>query len=77
MATKIHHGISSTKVVGSWILEGRLEGLVEIIHFMMALTFNHIKRNGNKLAYLMENLDTETHQSVKAKNWAYVSDTIA
>ena len=58
MERKIHHGNSSTKVASSWRLEGRLENLVEFMHPRLALSFNHVKRNGNKLA---ANLGTETH----------------
>ena len=43
----------------------------------MELTFNHVKKNRNKMDELLEKTETETHQSIKAKNWAYVSDTIA
>ena len=32
MATKIHHGNSSTKVATSWRSEGRMEKLMEIMH---------------------------------------------
>ena len=68
METKIHQGNSSAKVANSWQLEGILERLEKNLDPRMAVTFNHAKRNNNKVRYMMDNLRIETQRSIKARD---------
>ena len=68
METKIHHGNSSAKVAESWRLEGILERLAEIFDPGLSITFNHVKKNGNKAENRLANLGTETQITIKYKD---------
>ena len=43
----------------------------------METLFNHVRRLGNKVAYQLVNLGTETHRAVKANEWSEVMDAKA
>ena len=68
MATKLLHDTQSVKVVHLWRLEGQLERIKDILDSRMTVPFNHVRRLGNKVAYQLVNLGTETHRAVKTKD---------
>lgn len=59
MATKIQQGTEAQKVSRSWRMVTRLELLQLWLRDNKAITFNHIRREGNKLADFLANLGVD------------------
>lgn len=59
MATKIQQGTEAQKVSRCWRMVTRLELLQSWLRDNKAITFNHIRREGNKLADFMANLGVD------------------
>eukprot|EP00253_Pinus_taeda_P032540 PITA_32540 len=59
MATKIQQGTEAQKVSRSWRMVTRLELLQSWLRDNRAITFNHIRREGNKLADFLANLGVD------------------
>ena len=61
IAKKLLWGTTPEKVAHSWRLEARIKQLSRWLMQHRAVSFNHIKREGNKVADLLANLGTEGH----------------
>eukprot|EP00253_Pinus_taeda_P008458 PITA_08458 len=59
MAIKIQQGTEAQKVSRSWRMVSRLELLQSWLKDNKAITFNHIRREGNKLADFMANVGVD------------------
>eukprot|EP00253_Pinus_taeda_P034383 PITA_34383 len=59
MAIKIQQGTEAQKISTSWRMVARLELLQSWIRDNKAATFNHIRREGNKLADFLANIGAE------------------
>lgn len=59
MANQILQGTATYKVVNSWRFAKRLELIDQWLTTNRAVTFKHIKREGNKVANLLENLGVD------------------
>eukprot|EP00253_Pinus_taeda_P008595 PITA_08595 len=59
MVTKIQQGTEAQKVSRSWRMVTRLELLQSWLRDNRAITFNHIRREGNKLADFLANLGVD------------------
>eukprot|EP00253_Pinus_taeda_P020461 PITA_20461 len=59
MAIKIQQGTEAQKVSRSWRMVTRLELLQSWLKDNKAITFNHIRREGNKLADIMANIGVD------------------
>ena len=62
MATQIQQGRSTSRVVNSWRLMTRLETIEKWIKDKKAITFIHVKRDCNKVVYLLANIGTDQDQ---------------
>jgi len=56
MATRIQNGSQARKVASSWRLEARLNAIEQELRKNRAISFNHIRREGNKVADLLANI---------------------
>lgn len=59
MAKHLLNGSDARKIATSWRLEARLEAIQLKLHNNRAVTFNHIKREGNKVADFLANTGVE------------------
>ena len=64
MAKQLQNGTHASKIAKSWRLEARLEAIEHLLHNNRAIIFNHIKREGNKVADLLENLRVEARHTM-------------
>jgi len=64
MAKNILNGSHAKKIATSWRLEARLEAIELELHRNRAITFTHIKREGNKVADFMANVGVENDHSL-------------
>ena len=56
IATQLLNGTRAHKIANSWRLEARLEAIELWLHTNRAIIFQHVKREGNKVADLLANL---------------------
>jgi len=59
MALKIQQGSPIQKVSNSWRMATRLERLQQWLNYNQAISFKHIRREGNKLADFLANLGVD------------------
>ena len=56
MSTKLSTGKKAKKVVTIWCLLSRIEILGTLLSMNQAWYFGHVRREANKVVYLMENV---------------------
>lgn len=64
MAKQLQNGTHARKVANSWRREARLEAIEHLLHNNEAIIFNHIRREGNKVADLLANLGVEARHTM-------------
>jgi len=64
MAKHLLNGSQARKIATNWRLEARLEAIEQALHSNRAITFNHIKREGNKVADLLANIGVENENTL-------------
>eukprot|EP00253_Pinus_taeda_P017843 PITA_17843 len=72
MATRIQNGSQTRKVADSWRLEARLHSIAQELHNHRALTFHHIRREGNKVADLLANIGVESSHPLQVGNLSII-----
>eukprot|EP00253_Pinus_taeda_P011126 PITA_11126 len=65
MAKHLLNGSHAKKIATSWRLEARLEAMEQELLNNRAITFNHIKREGNKVVDFMANLGVENEHTLQ------------
>lgn len=76
MATRIQNGSQARKVASSWRLEARLNAIEQELFKNMAISFNHVRREGNKVADLLANIGVENEQSLLSGNTAIIPNNL-
>jgi len=56
MAKQLQNETHAGKIANSWRLEARLEAIEHLLHNNQAISFNHTKWEGNKVADLLANM---------------------
>lgn len=64
MAKHLQNGSQARKIATSWRLEARLEAIEQSLRSNRAISFNHIKREGNKVADLLANIGVENENTL-------------
>jgi len=67
MDNQILQGIAAHKVAYSWRLAAHLELIEQWLLTNRAITFKHVKREGNKVADLLENLGVDSDRDQKLR----------
>jgi len=74
MATQIQMGTPDSKVATSWRLEARLELIERQIKNKRAITFIHVKREGNKVVDLLANTGVKHDQVLQSGSINILND---
>jgi len=64
MAKQLLNGSHARKIATSWRLEARLEAIEQALLNNRAIIFNHVKREGNKVANLLANVGVENEHTL-------------
>lgn len=65
MAKHLLNGSHAKKIATSWRLEARLEAMEQELLSNKAITFNHIRREGNKVVDFMANIGVENEHTLQ------------
>lgn len=72
MAKHLLNGSQARKIATSW----RLEAIEQVLRSNRAITFNHIKREGNKVADLLANIGVENENTLLTANMNIIPDNV-
>ena len=64
MENQLLNGTRAHKTANSWRLEARLEAIEHWLHTNRAIIFQHVKREGNKVADLLANIGVNQDQAL-------------
>ena len=64
MANQLLNGTGAHKIANSWRLEARLEAIEHWLHTNHAIIFQHVKREGNKVADLLANTGVDNEDTL-------------
>lgn len=74
IATHLQNGSQARKIAPSWRLEARLNIMEQFLRNKKAISFNHTRREGNKIADLLANVGVENNQVIRSGSMAIIQN---